>query len=103
MPFKALAGDRKIAHTTQVHRHTPNQQAQLSVYGVPTAILARSIGFGPKTGLAFSSSPSQISPCAKIGISSHNRRRNTVGIKTGLVICRRTGLLHRTSDLRIAR
>ena len=28
------------AHAIQGHRPTPNQQAQLFVYGVPTAILA---------------------------------------------------------------
>ena len=36
---------------------TPNRQAHLSIYGVPMAILARDNGFGPKTYLAFSSSP----------------------------------------------
>jgi len=41
-------GQQGVGHSTR------NRQAHLSAYGVPTAILARSIRFGPKTDLAFS-------------------------------------------------
>ena len=36
-------GQQGVGHSTR------NRQAHLSSYGVPTAILARSIGFGPGT------------------------------------------------------
>ena len=46
-----FTGQQDAGHTTR------NRQAYRSVYDVPTAILAGGIGFGPKTDLAFSSSP----------------------------------------------
>ena len=52
-----LASDSQVARAMQEARSMRNHQVHLSAYGAPTAILARSTGFGPITDLPFSSSP----------------------------------------------
>jgi hypothetical protein len=50
-----MASDSKVAVMIQRLHPTPDEQADLSVYGVPRPILPYNVGSGRKPGLSFSS------------------------------------------------
>ena len=75
----------------------------LSVYGVPTAVLARSIDFGAGAYLTGAATGRQASFWAKVDTSSQNRRRSTVDRKLRLLIWRMAVCLSCMGDLPITR
>ena len=50
-PSKGFTGDWFFTGQQDAGHTTRDRQVHISVYGAPTAVLARSTGFGPKTGV----------------------------------------------------